>query len=125
MIKNMLIQALSCGVLPAGIVFFLNGKLMQRYPPRWPNYWYGFRTPNSLRTKETFDAANTFSAALMVKYGMLMMIGGLLIGMMYIEKYGWWFMGCGALIVIVSAVLLIIKTEKYLATNFNKNGSPL
>ena len=124
MIKTILIHALTSAAFPGGIVFYLCGKLMQAYPPRWPNIWYGYRTPASVRTKESFDAGNTFSAALLEKYGMLLMIGGLLIGMMFIEKYAWLFAGGGVLAVLVAIAAIIIKTEKHLSDRFDKQGKP-
>jgi len=124
MIKTIFIHALGCAAFPGGIVCWLSAKLMQAYPPRWPNIWYGYRTPASVKTKESFHAANTFSAALLEKYGMLLMIGGLLIGMMFIEKYAWIFVTGGVLAVLVAIAAVIIKTEKHLSDHFDKLGRP-
>jgi hypothetical protein len=97
---------------------------MQRYPPRWPNYWYGYRTMASLRTKETFDAANTFSAVLMIKYGIALVIFGFVIALFFYEQYWWLFLGAGILAMLVALAALIAKTEKYIANHFDRNGSP-
>ena len=43
--------------LAAGLIFWLAGWVMKSYPPKWPNYFYGYRTMSSLKSKETFDAA--------------------------------------------------------------------
>ena len=125
MIETFLIHCLSSSALPGGIIFFLCGKLMQRYPPRWPNYWYGYRTMASLRTKETFDAANAFSAALMITYGIALVIVGFAIAVVFREQYWWLFLGAGMLAMLVAVVALIAKTEKYIANRFDGNGRSL
>jgi uncharacterized membrane protein len=118
MTAGLFIQGLITSSLPAGIIFFISGRLMQKYPPRWPNYWYGYRTMRSLRTKESFDAANTFSAALMVRYGILLMLAGLPLALFFRETYWWFFLGIGMLALVTCVVLLIVKTERYLAGLF-------
>jgi len=125
MIGTFLIHCLSSSALPGGIIFFLCGKLMQRYPPRWPNYWYGYRTMASLRTKESFDAANTFSAALMTSYGIALVIVGFAIAVVFQEQYWWLFLGAGMLAMLVAVAALIAKTEKYIASRFGSNGRSL
>jgi len=125
MIGTFLIHCLSSSALPGGIIFFLCGKLMQRYPPHWPNYWYGYRTPASLRTKESFDAANTFSATLMITYGIALVIFGFAFAVVFQEQYWWLFLGAGMLAMLVAVAALIAKTEKYIANHFDRNGRPL
>jgi uncharacterized membrane protein len=118
MTGGLFIQGLITSSLPAGIIFFASGQLMQKYPPKWPNYWYGYRTMRALKTKESFDAANTFSAALMVKYGTVLMLAGLPLALLFRETYWWFFLSAGMLAVITCVLLLIAKTERYLGNLF-------
>lgn len=118
MTAGLFIQGLITSSLPAGIIFFISGRVMQKRPPKWPNYWYGYRTMRSLRTKESFAAANIFSAALMVKYGTLLMLAGLPLALFFRETYWWLFLSAGMLALIACVVLLIAKTERYLAGLF-------
>ena len=106
----------------AGCIFLPAGKIMQRYPPRWPNYFYGYRTMSSLKTKETFDAANRYSAALMVRYGTALILFGLLTALFFSELYWWVFLSAGMVAVLACVIALIVKTEKYLSAHFDKNG---
>jgi uncharacterized membrane protein len=108
-----------------GAIFLLSGKIMQRYPPRWPNYFYGYRTMAALQTKESFDAANVFSAALLVKYGSGLIVYGILLALFFNEHYWWLFLSAGMLAVIGCVTALIVKTEKWLALHFDKNGKQL
>jgi uncharacterized membrane protein len=125
MFYSFLIHAIASTSFLGGIIFFLCGKLMQHYPPGWPNYWYGYRTMASLKTKETFDAANIFSTALMIKYGTWLAISGIIIALLFMEQYWWLFVSAGVLAMPVAVFALIIKTEKYIAGHFDKNGQPL
>ncbi|MEP6747283.1 MAG: SdpI family protein [Bacteroidota bacterium] len=124
MVDSFLIHCIASTAFLGGIIFLLTGKLMQRYPPRWPNYWYGYRTMASLKTKATFDAGNTVSIALMIKYGTWLTITGIAPGLAFMEKYWWLFSGAGLLALLSAVVALIAKTEKYIKTHFDKNGKP-
>ena len=118
MTAGLFIQGLLTSSLPAGIIFLIVGRMMQKYPPRWPNYWYGYRTMRSLKTKQSFDAANAFSARLMVKYGTALIAAGLLLALFFRETYWWLFLAAGILPVLTCVFLLIAKTEKYLMQQF-------
>ncbi len=97
---------------------------MQKWPPVWPNYFYGYRTLSSLKTKETFDAANRFAAVLMVRYGTWMLVAGIFCTILFAEKYWWVFLSVTMGSLVFTAVALIIKTERYLSKHFDKDGKP-
>lgn len=118
MTAGLFIQGLVTSSFPAGFIFFICGRLMQFLPPKWPNYWYGYRTMRSLKSKESFEEANRFSAALMVKYGTILMVVGFLLAFFFRETWWWLFLAAGILLLLACAVLLIAKTEKYLAARF-------
>ncbi|MEO6316511.1 MAG: SdpI family protein [Chitinophagaceae bacterium] len=124
MTGNFLIHCLSSASLLGGMIFFLGGKIMQRFPPQWPNYWYGYRSMSALQTRETFDAANIFSAALMINYAMALMVIGLMSAVFFMDNYWWLFLGAGALALVIATILLVVKTEKHIASRFDKNGNP-
>jgi uncharacterized membrane protein len=106
----------------AGLVFLLTGRIMQRRPPRWPNYFYGYRTPTSLKTRETFDAANKYSSALMIKYGTALTVFGLVTALFFNERYWLVFLSACMGAVLICAIAILVKTEKYLSAHFDKNG---
>jgi uncharacterized membrane protein len=125
MIFGFFFEGLLTSSLPAGLIFFLAGWLMKRYPPKWPNYFYGYRTMTSLKTKDTFDAANGFSAALMIKYGKGLIVLGIVLSIFFHEKYWWLFLAAGIVASVGTVIALVFKTEKYLAKNFDKEGKPI
>lgn len=106
----------------AGCIFLAIGKLMQRYPPRWPNYFYGYRTMSSLKSKQTFDAANGYSAALMARYGIFLIPFGFVTAMFFNERYWWAFLAVGMGAVLACVAALIVKTERHLSHRFDKTG---
>lgn len=118
MIFGFYIESILTSSLSAGFIFWLAGWFMKKYPPKWPNYFYGYRTMTSLKSKETFDAANVFSSRLMRKYGKGLMLYGLLLSIFFYEKYWWLFLGAGMLALIGCVIALIYKTEQYLKANF-------
>jgi len=122
MSATIFIMGLLTSSATAGCIFLLSGKIMQRRPPRWPNYFYGYRTMASLKTKETFDAANRYSSALMVKYGTALLLFGFLTAFFFNERYWWLFLGAGMAAMLACVIAMIVKTEKYLSAHFDKNG---
>jgi len=87
-----IITALLTSPVTGGVIFYIVGKIMLRYPPKWPNYYYGYRTLSSLKTKESFEEANKFSAVLMIRYGIWMMVAGIICTIFFYEKYWYLFL---------------------------------
>jgi uncharacterized membrane protein len=124
MIFGFFLEGILTSSFLAGIIFLLVGRLMRRYPPKWPNYFYGYRTMSSLKTKETFDAANTFSTAFMIKYGKGLIAFGIISSIFFHEKYWWLFLSAGMGALVGCVIALVYKTEKFLKENFDKDGNP-
>jgi uncharacterized membrane protein len=124
MIFGFFLESIFTSSFLGGIIFMLAGNLMKRYPPKWPNYFYGYRTMSSLKTKETFDAANDYSSTLMIKYGARLILFGVFTALFFHEKYWWIFLTAGMLALVGTVIALIYNTEKYLWTHFDKDGKP-
>lgn len=105
-----------------GITLLVAGFIQKKFPPKWPNLIYGYRTPVSLKNKDTFDFANKYSARLMTIFGFISLIIGIFLTL--------FFNGVNltqAVILITEAisscVLLFIFTEKKLRKTFDKSGN--
>ena len=91
-------------------------------PPRRPNWWYGYRTPRSMRSQEAWEDANRIASLLLVLVGFLSLNTGLTC----------WFLTrrpniavtIVALVTSVLALALFALVELYLARNFNRDGKP-
>lgn len=68
----------SLGCLLSGIFLCLGGGLQKKYPPKRINPLYGYRTPSSKKSQERWDFAQRYSAQLMVRIGLALMVAGLL-----------------------------------------------
>jgi hypothetical protein len=69
-------------VLPGSIIVLV-ALIMKRWPPKWPNTWYGYRTPLSCSSEFLFTAGNQKSSKAMLRNGMIIVSLGLLF--MFIE----------------------------------------
>ncbi|WP_460692574.1 SdpI family protein [Mucilaginibacter puniceus] len=110
-----------------GVIILLAGWIMVKYPPKKINYLYGYRTELSMKNQQTWDEANRFSARLMVKIGGVLIALGLIISLIFsvgilrsdIENI----LRTALLFIssIVSAVILIVGTQRHLEKTFPEN----
>lgn len=52
--------------LMLGPMMLVLAFLFKRFPPKKINYWYGYRTPRSMRSQEAWDFANQYSSNALV-----------------------------------------------------------
>lgn len=62
-----------------GFIILLAGLIQKRFPPKTINGLYGYRTNTSMRNQQTWNEANRYSARLMIKVGIIVLLSGLLI----------------------------------------------
>lgn len=91
------------------------------YPPKEINSLYGYRTTKSMKNKETWKFANMYASMWLVRLTALLF-------MIAIFLYSWpvdtelievYMIGP----VIISLIVVIIRTENYLSKVFDKNGN--
>ncbi|MBC6998576.1 SdpI family protein [Cytophaga sp. FL35] len=110
-------------VLPSitGVVFILSGSILYKYPPKKINWWYGYRTSTSIKSKERWDFAQKYSGKLMMKLGMfLIIVGPLGLFFNYHEIAA---LGISMALVILVVILLIVQTETAIKKRFPKKES--
>ncbi|GAA4092173.1 SdpI family protein [Mucilaginibacter panaciglaebae] len=107
-----------------GIFIYAAGVIMQRFPPKSINGFYGYRTLSSMKNQHTWDVANRYAARLMAGVGILSFTAGIAItiALNYLiadEQKTEEFMAaitiCSA---IAPAVLVIVLTERHLNKTF-------
>lgn len=107
--------------LPGGLLSIM-GVVGLVLPPRRPNWWYGYRTPRSMRSQEAWDDANRMASMLLILVGFLSLNTGLTC----------WFLTerpdiavtIVALVTSVLALGIFALVEVYLSRNFGKDGRP-
>jgi len=60
--------------LISGLVCILAGWMMIKFPPKWPNYLYGYRTARAMKNEENWVFAQKFSAKEMMKLGVVFLL---------------------------------------------------
>lgn len=101
-------------------VMILLAWLFNKYPPKKINSFYGYRTPNSMKTQATWDFANHYSSQLMIK---ITIYSFALPFMCYL-----FYPHLNILITLVGhstlLILILFFTERELKSRFDKDGNP-
>ena len=101
--------------ITSGIVIIVVGWILTKYPPKNINYWYGYRTPSSLRSQERWDFAQKYAAREMIRLGLLLLIisflGFLLPGSLT-EAFA------GVIIFLVLVITLLFRVERAIGKKF-------
>lgn len=108
-----------------GAVFLLAAFIQQKYPPRKINNYYGYRMPSAMKSQERWDEANRFSAAYMIKAGLVLVIAGFLITLLlYFIPMPQKFKFAALFLTIMasamgSAIAMIMATERHMERKFD------
>ncbi|MFI2743749.1 SdpI family protein [Zhouia sp. PK063] len=113
--ENYVNPLLTINVL-TGIILVIVGLLMAKFPPKKINHIYGYRTISSMKTQERWNFAQVYSAKLMIKLGVFLILVGVVslllpttldIGVVFSFS-----------IFLICIIFLIIKTERAIKNKF-------
>ena len=107
-------------LLLVGIIFSIVGFIFRIFPPKKINWIYGYRTFSSMKNADTWNVANKYSAELMIAEGVTLTIFGVL--MLFIPNPGATSAMLAIGVVLLSAIILIVATERQLNKVFNNQG---
>jgi len=110
-------------LIPFTMIVF--GMLWKSHPPKNINWAYGYRTTMSMKNKETWDFAHKFLALVWFYCGAVIAVISAIL--LIIFKNSDDFENMVTVLVLVQLVVLclaIIPTEIALNKHFNKNGYP-
>ncbi len=95
------------------------GLIVQKFPPKKINHFYGYRTKRSMKNQTVWEAANTYASAVFVRiamYSFLLPIGAYFLFPQYT-----------ILITIIGNTgllfFLMYTTENYLKIHFDAEGN--
>lgn len=94
------------------IVFFTIGILLLFFPPKKINIFYGYRTSQSMKNKESWKLAQHYSSILIIKLSVLLFLCSL-IGLFY-EFKSETKLTISLLFLAFFVVVIFFKTEKTL-----------
>lgn len=117
---RMFLFRLSVSPAMPGVLFLLLGTLVARFPPKKLNYFYGYRTPRSMRNQDTWTEANQFAPALMIRLAKPCIILGIGCALLIAYPAIAFVMAAATLTIVV---LLLVLTEKRLKTLFDREGN--
>lgn len=107
-------------LLIVGIVFIFCGFILFKFPPDNINGMLGYRTPMSMKNKDTWDEAQNYGGKSMIVVGIVSMIlwviAYLIKGFLSSETFQ-------LLILLLGAIIMIVVDEIHLIRIFNKDGS--
>jgi uncharacterized membrane protein len=101
-----------------GLIFLLAGFIQQRFQPKKINHLYGYRTSNSMKSQESWDFAQDYSAKKMMKTGAYITVLGLLT--YSIDFQHLWSVLTALVIVTISPLLMLLQVETELKKRFPK-----
>lgn len=109
-------------LLLPGVFLLCVGLIAIIYPPKRVNWWYGYRTPRSMRSQEAWEDSNRLAARLIVAVGVLSLNTGVTCGFFsrHIEV-------ALAIVGMVTGTLslgIFVAVEVFLSKMFDKNGKP-
>lgn len=99
-----------------GLIFVMVGIIMLKFPPKKINGLYGYRTRSSMKDKERWDFAQSYSAKEFVKLGFLLALSGLIGLFIHPSENIATFIGLS--LMITAVILLIVRVEKAIKERF-------
>ena len=107
-------------LLLVGIIFSIVGFIFRIFPPKKINWIYGYRTFSSMKNTDTWNVANKYSAELMIAEGITLTILG--VAILFIPNPGVTTAILAIGLILLSAIILIVATERQLNKVFDNQG---
>ena len=118
MLSNVMTNPLVLILCISGLIFLLAGFIQQRFPSKKINHLYGYRTSNSMKSQESWDFAQEYSAKKMMKMGAYITTLSLLAWS--IDFQSSWSVWIALVIVTISPLLMLLQVETELKKRFPK-----
>lgn len=104
-----------------GILLIVIGLTMKLYPPEHINNTLGYKTPFSMKSKDTWLEGNRFCGVMFLASGIILIPFSLLINYLYKNNPSL-SMKISALGLLIILLMSILYTEIHLRMLFDKNG---
>ena len=101
-----------------GLIFLIAGYIQHRFPPKKINHLYGYRTSASMKSQESWDFAQQYSAKKMIKMGAYIINLGLLSWIINFQLP--WSVEISITILIGGPLIMLFKVESQLKKRFPK-----
>ena len=105
-------------ILTTNGLLFLMSIIFLKFPPKKINNWYGYRTPKTMLNQKIWDFAHAVFSKNLLIYAGISLLGGLVFAYFATKELTWQPM----ILVLLSVLVSIIKTERALNDNFTEEG---
>ena len=107
------------------MIMIIGGWMMWRHTPKNIIGFVGYRTPRSMKNRDTWDFAHIYCGRLWWKIGWMMLVPSVIVNIPFYgstdDKIG----GAGVILITIQTAVLIVSifpTEKALKNNFDEDG---
>ncbi|BDR86774.1 SdpI family protein [Clostridium tetani] len=105
-----------------GFIFIVIGLVLRAYPPQHINNSLGYRTPFSMKNKDTWYEGSRFYGTILLISGIIFIPFSILIRYLYSNNLNL-SMGISSLSLLIIIIIGIVYTEIHLRMIFDKNGT--
>lgn len=105
-------------VITTNGLLFLLSILFYKFPPKKINSLYGYRTVKAMQNQQIWDFANSVFNKNLLIYSGISLLGALLFANFAPKELTWQPM----LLVLLSVLVSVIKTERGLSDNYTEEG---
>ncbi|TMM30578.1 SdpI family protein [Polaribacter aestuariivivens] len=105
-------------ILTTNGLLFLLSIIFWKFPPKKINAIYGYRTPKAMQNQQIWDFANNVFNKNLLIYSGISFLAGLVFANFATKELSWQPM----VLVLLSILVSIIKTERALSDNFTDEG---
>jgi immunity protein, SdpI family len=99
-----------------GVIFFVTGLILQKFPAKKINNFYGYRTANSMKSQERWDFSQTFAAGQFIKSGAVLILLAIIASFFQFGETE--AIVTGLLLMLIFTIGPIYKTEMQLKEKF-------
>jgi len=103
-----------------GAIFTAVGAILYKFPPKKINWFYGYRTPASMRSQERWEFAQQFSAIRMFASGVTMMLLSVVLQSLEISSDVAFNLELAT--IFISVAYMLISTEFAINKKFETNN---
>lgn len=102
--------------LLVGAIFMASGWILQCFPPKANNPWYGYRTEASRRSPEAWTFAQQYAARMMQRLGVAYVVGAALA--LSFPAQVQWTIVLGLVVFVIALVVVLIHIERTVRKQF-------
>ncbi|NMM47537.1 SdpI family protein [Marinigracilibium pacificum] len=99
-----------------GLSMIIAGLIMKKWPPKTPNWAYGYRSKSVMNSQEKWDFAQKYSSKELLGWGFSMIVLGLIGSILSINENLEIFISLS--IIFASFIISYFKTERAIKQNF-------